>query len=124
MLDDDHRLEVEIADSQELRARGLMHRTNLPPNQGMLFVFPDQAIRAVWMKNTLLALDVLFLAADGSIVSMLHNLPPCKQDPCPTYSSSANAQYMLEVNAGFIERHNLKTGQDLIIDYRHDNLPD
>ena len=113
-------IQVEIADTQDLRTQGLMHRTQLAENQGMLFVYPDQAVRGVWMKNTLLSLDVIFLSADGKIVSILNGLTPCKQDPCTIYTSTTNAGYMLEVNAGFAERHQLKVGQNLMIEYRHE----
>lgn len=113
-------IEIEIADTAELRTKGLMHRTQLAENQGMLFVYPDEAVRGVWMKNTLLSLDVVFLSADGKIVSILPRLTPCTEEPCPIYTSITDAGYMLEVNAGFVDRHQLKTGQDLIIEYRHD----
>ena len=114
------RIDVEIADTQALRTQGLMHRTQLAENQGMLFVYPDQAVRGVWMKNTLLPLDVLFLSADGKIVSILRRLTPCTQEPCPIYTSTTDASYMLEVNAGFVDRHRLTTNQDLMIEYRHE----
>jgi len=118
----DYRLDVEIADTAPLREYGLMHREHLQENQGMLFVYPDQALRGVWMKNTLLALDILFLSADGTILSMLRNLLPCRQDPCPIYTSGVPAQYMLEVNSGFIDKHGLAIGQTLMLDYRR-NAP-
>lgn len=117
----DYRLEVEIADTEPLREFGLMHREHLQENQGMLFVYPDQALRGVWMKNTLLALDILFLSEDGTILSMLRNLTPCRQDSCPVYTSVVPAQYMLEVNAGFIDKHQLKIGQKVMLDYQHYN---
>jgi len=106
-------IKVEIAASQEQRELGLMHRTRLDENQGMLFVYPDAALREVWMKNTLLALDVLFLNGDGRIVFMLDNLQPCPQDPCPIFNSHEAAMYMLELNADFIENNALKIGQKL-----------
>jgi uncharacterized membrane protein (UPF0127 family) len=112
-------LHVEIADTQELREFGLMQRTKLENNAGMLFVYPDEDVRGVWMKNTLLALDVLFLSETGKVVSMLQNLQPCKQSPCSIYSSHQKAQFMLEVNAGFIARHTIKLGQDVMLDYQH-----
>ena len=118
-LTDNYRIEAEIADTQALREHGLMHRTHLNENHGMLFVYPDQAIRGVWMKNTLIPLDVLFISDDGKIVTLLRNLQPCRQEPCPISISSADAQYMLEVNAGFIDQHHIKEGQELIIDYSH-----
>lgn len=116
-------IEIEIADTEDLRVQGLMHRTQLAESQGMLFVYPDQAVRGVWMKNTLLPLDVLFLSADGKIVSILHRLTPCAKEPCTVYTSTTDAMYMLEVNAGFVDRHQLKVGQDLMLEYRHDSSP-
>lgn len=104
---------VEIADNREEREHGLMNRTSLGDDKGMLFVYPDQAPRRVWMKNTLLPLDVLFLAGDGRIVAMLNNLKPCTSDPCPIFDSEVAAMFMLELNAGFIENNNLKIGQQL-----------
>ncbi len=116
---DDHKIDVEIADTETLRTTGLMYRSHLAEDQGMLFVYPDQAIRGVWMKNTLIPLDVLFLSEDGKIVTLLRSLEPCKQIPCPISVSSEKARYMLEVNAGFIDTHRIKTGQEVVIDYKH-----
>lgn len=117
-----YRLDVEIADTTPLREYGLMHREHLQDNQGMLFVYPDQALRGVWMKNTLLSLDILFLSTDGMILSMLRNLLPCRQEPCPIYTSVVPARYMLEVNSGFIAKHQLEIGQTVMLDYHH-NTP-
>lgn len=118
----DYKLYVEIADTEDLRAYGLMQRASLDENAGMLFVYPDQEIRGVWMKNTLLALDILFLSESGQIVSMLRNLQPCRQTPCSIYNSQYKARYMLEVNAGFIDQHDIKIGQAVMLDYKHDTL--
>jgi uncharacterized membrane protein (UPF0127 family) len=112
-LEDGYRLQVEIADTKTQRERGLMHRTQLGADAGMLFVYPDQDIRGVWMKNTRLALDVLFLSADGKVVSILPNLAPCAADPCRAYSSMARARYMLEANSGFVGKHRITVGQRL-----------
>ena len=108
-------ISVEIAASRAEREQGLMLRTSLGEKQGMLFVYPDQAPRDLWMKNTLLPLDVLFLADDGRIVSMLSNLQPCKNNPCPIYNSRTSAMYMLELNAHFIKNNRLKIGQRLLL---------
>lgn len=102
---------VEIAYSPAQRELGLMHRTSLGENRGMLFVHPVAEPLKVWMKNTLLPLDVLFLTEDGSIAAMLENLPPCRSDPCPIYDSVEPAKFMLELNAGFIGKHGLKIGE-------------
>lgn len=102
---------VAIAANDSERERGLMFRQDLGENQGMLFVYPDQAHRGVWMKNTLIALDVIFLSGDERIVAMLKDLPPCIKDPCRIYDSKLPARYILEVRAGFIDKHALKLGQ-------------
>ncbi len=104
-------IDVEIAATAEQRQTGLMYRQSLAPGHGMLFVFNDEAMRGVWMKNTLIPLDVLFLNHNGHIVSMLENLPPCRQSNCPTYSSAVPASFMLEVSAGFITEHELQINQ-------------
>ncbi|MGR9051628.1 MAG: DUF192 domain-containing protein [Gammaproteobacteria bacterium] len=103
-------IRVEIADTANERARGLMYRTRLAPDAGMLFVFSGQAVRGVWMKNTLLPLDILFLSSAGKIVSWLKNVPPCVTDPCEVYHSAGPVSYMLEVNAGAIDRWALRPG--------------
>jgi len=106
-------IEVEIAANQQQRETGLMNRQSLAADKGMLFVYNDQALHGVWMKNTLVPLDVLFLNHKAEIVAMLPDLQPCRQNPCPIYSSQLPATYMLEVNAGFINNHQLKIGQAL-----------
>ena len=106
-------INVEIAATQAEREHGLMYRGELDTKQGMLFIYNDLGQRSVWMKNTLIPLDVLFLAEDGSILSMIDNLPPCKQDPCTVYDSNAEAKFMLELTAGFIKQNHLKIGQKL-----------
>lgn len=106
-------INVESAVSQKERERGLMHRNQLGEKQGMLFVYPKPAPRHVWMKNTLIPLDVLFLAADGRILSVLENLQPCRKDPCPIYNSRVPAMYMLELNSHFFSKNHLKIGQKL-----------
>lgn len=118
---DKQSISVEIADTEAQRQYGLMHRAQLNPNSGMLFVYSDQALRAVWMKNTLIALDIIFMSDSGKIVSMLPNLSPCKTEPCNVYTSKFDARYMLEVNAGFIAEHNIAIGQDVLIDYPPEN---
>ncbi|WP_446810312.1 DUF192 domain-containing protein [Methylomonas sp. 2BW1-5-20] len=106
---------VAIAANESEREQGLMFRQELAGDQGMLFIYPDQARRGMWMKNTLLALDVVFLSGEGYIVALLKNLQPCRKDPCRIYDSKASARYMLELNAGFIDKHGLKVGQKVTL---------
>lgn len=103
-------IRVEIAASERARSQGLMHRKALAADRGMLFVFADEAVRGVWMKNTHIPLDVLFLSARGEIVSSLRHLSPCLSGTCEVYYSDVPARYMLEVNAGFIDHWEIEPG--------------
>lgn len=106
---------VEIMDTQEKRSRGLQNRTSLPANQGMLFVFPTEDIFDFWMKDTLIALDMIWINGKREIVDIKVNVPPCAEDPCPTYVPSAKARYVLEFNAKFVQTHGLKVGDQVVI---------
>ncbi|MBS0430977.1 MAG: DUF192 domain-containing protein [Proteobacteria bacterium] len=99
-----HRIGVEIAADDASREHGLMDRTSMPADHGMLFVFPDSQIRTFWMKDTLIPLDMLFFDADRRVVTLLADVPPCKADPCPIYPSTQPARYVLELNAGTAEK--------------------
>ena len=109
------RYKIEIAEDDASRAHGLMDRTHMDDDRGMLFVFPDDAPRAFWMKNTKIPLDMLYFDADRKLVSVQHNVPPCVADPCPAYSSGAPARYVLELNAGQAEKLGVSSGDELIV---------
>jgi YVTN family beta-propeller protein len=107
------RVFVEVPDDQEEFARGLMFRTHLPWNAGMLFAFYEEEPRRFWMKNTLIPLDMIFVDSSSKIIDIKENVPPCKQEECPTYPSKEPAQYVLEVNAGFVQEKGVKIGDRL-----------
>jgi uncharacterized protein len=111
---DETRVIVEIADTPELTERGLMFRTRMGENEGMVFLFDEPDIRPFWMKNTLIPLDIIWLDADRRIVHIAHSVPPCKADPCPTYPPSRPAKYVVEVNSGFAKRNGVKEGDVLV----------
>jgi uncharacterized protein len=94
------------------RQRGLMYRTQLAANDGMLFWWPEEALRSFWMKNTCLPLDMFFIAADGTIVGILEQVPPLSLDsrgvPCP-------AQHVLELNAGYARKMGIQAGQRVVL---------
>ena len=106
---------IEIAEDDAAREHGLMDRTTMAEDHGMLFVFQDDAPRAFWMKNTKIPLDMLFFDADRRLVSVQHDVPPCTADPCPPYSSGAPARYVLELNAGQARKLGVTPGEELKI---------
>ena len=99
---------VEIADSDSERARGLMHRTALAENRGMLFVFRSEERLSFWMKDTLIPLSIAFMNSEGRIVD-IQDMKPLDDDP-PSYVSARPARYALEVNQGFFEEHGVEVG--------------
>ncbi len=92
--------EVEVADTDLKRKIGLMNRTSLAANAGMLFVFPVQGQVNFWMKNTLIPLDMIFINANRQIVHIVENVQPCQVSDCPIVNSKADARYVVELNAG------------------------
>jgi len=101
---------LEIADTEPVRQRGLMFRKQLAPNEGMVFVFPEPGYYPFWMKNTLIPLDMIWLDAERRIVSIARSVPPCKADPCPSYPPGGTASFVIEVVSGFSRQHALKGG--------------
>src|SRR5919106_1816094 len=104
---------VEVPDDREEFARGLMFRSHLRWNAGMLFAFYEEEPRRFWMKNTLIPLDMIFVDSSSKIIDIKENVPPCKQEECPTYPSREPAQYVLEVNAGFVQEKGIRIGDEL-----------
>lgn len=113
---DGHRFSVELATDDAGRQRGLMMRTTLAADHGMLFAFPASGPQAFWMKNTLIPLDILYFDEQKRLVSVQQNVPPCKADPCPVYPSAAPAIYVLELPAGTAQRMGFRAGDVLKID--------
>jgi hypothetical protein len=114
---------AEIASTDETRERGLMFRTSLAENAGMLFVFPSLDYQGFWMKNTLIPLDLLWLNERKEIVYFV-TADPCKKDPCGSYQPLQKALYVLEVSAGFVKRHNLALGRQLNFDLPSNTKPE
>ena len=110
------RFTAELAINEAAREHGLMMRTELAADHGMLFVFPDTAPRGFWMKNTLIPLDILYFDAEHKLVSEQLDVPPCKTDPCPVYPSTGPARYVLELSAGTAKRIGVRDGDTLAIE--------
>ncbi|AEE67968.1 MULTISPECIES: DUF192 domain-containing protein [Bordetella] len=101
-----HIIHAEVADNDDTRRQGLMYRTELPGNDGMLFVFeaPDQ--QCFWMRNTPLPLSIAFIADDGTIVN-IEDMAPRTDD---THCSRKSVRYALEMAQGWFARHGIKAG--------------
>lgn len=105
---------VEVADDDAERARGLMFRDALPATRGMLFIHDREEPQAYWMKNTRIALDILYFDNARKLVSQQRDVPPCSLgDGCPPYPSDAPARYVLELNAGEAARLQLQDGVEM-----------
>jgi len=101
---------VEVPQTQAERERGLMFRSSLAPRNGMLFIFPQTGPLEFWMKNTLIPLDLIWLNEQKRVVYIRPEAPPCKADPCPTYSPGVPSRYVLEIPAGAAKQEGLGLG--------------
>lgn len=97
---------LEVADTDSARQRGLMYRSSLPDDRGMLFVFDDEITRGFWMKNVPFALDIVFLDSGGKVVSIRQ----MKAFDESTTSSIYPARYAIELKAGVAEKAGIKAG--------------
>lgn len=108
----DTSIKVAVADTEQSRNEGLMDVTDLPENNGMLFIFEDEQPRSFWMANTPLSLDILYIDSDFRIVRIHQNTPPYSQQ---SIESERPAKYVVEVNAGFTLRHDITEGMQIEI---------
>lgn len=101
-----HKLTAEVANTDETRSTGLMHRRMLPENRGMLFIFSELALHSMWMMNTYLPLSVAFLDGDGVII----NIADMKPHTQNTHGATRPARYALEMNQGWFRKRGIKPG--------------
>lgn len=105
-----HSIDIEIADTPYEWETGLMYRESLGEDQGMLFIYSNEAPRSFYMKNTLIPLDLIFYNKDSTVVSFHENAVPRDLTPIP---SGEPAQFILEVNAGKVNEWNIETGDKM-----------
>ncbi len=102
---------VDLALTREEQMRGLMFVEEMPEDRGMLFIFPREGMRAFWMKNTRIPLDILYFDDELALVSVVENARPCAPSgPCPSHPSAGPAQYVLELNAGMARTLGVERG--------------
>lgn len=104
-------LDIEIADSDYERETGLMYRSSMESNQGMLFVFEEVAMRYFYMKNTEIPLDLIFMDDQMKIASFQKNAQPLKEN---SLTSKVPVKYVLEVNAGLADKWSLTVGDSIV----------
>lgn len=102
-----HAVRVEVARTEPERRRGLMDRSSLPDDAGMLFLFDETAEQAFWMKDTLLPLDMIFLDDEGRVVGIVESAAP---RTLTSRSVGAPSRYVLEVNGGWSRARGVKAG--------------
>ena len=107
----DYNFNVEMATTGEDQARGLMHRTHMSSDSGMLFLFGDEERRSFWMKDTLIPLDIIFIGRDGIIDHIHHSAKP--QDET-RITSEKPAFAVLEINGGQAGSLNIVEGDKII----------
>lgn len=105
------KIDIEIAENNDERMQGLMYRDKLKEDQGMLFIFENETLQSFWMKNTVLSLDIMFVNKEGIIVKIHKNTEPFSEQGLP---SESPAIYVVEVNAGYSDKHNIKEGDKIV----------
>jgi uncharacterized membrane protein (UPF0127 family) len=103
--------DVYLAESFDQQRRGLMFVRDMPETTGMLFIYPDDAIRSIWMKNTYIPLDILFARNDGRVSSINRNAAP---QTLTSRTSNEPVRYVLELNAGTTRRLGIGTNSRLL----------
>ncbi|HEX7254152.1 MAG TPA: DUF192 domain-containing protein [Thermoanaerobaculia bacterium] len=107
------RYRVELARTPEEQAQGLMFREALPPNAGMLFLFPEPGIHKFWMKNTMIPLDMIWMDSAGKVVFVSANTPQCRADPCSNYGPDQPASNVLEIAGGMASQEKVEVGSTI-----------
>lgn len=105
---------VDVADDNIERAQGLSGRSVLGDYDGMLFIMSTEGYHGFWMKDMLISLDFLFLDSKGFIVGIKENVPPCSSNVCNSFSSSVPFKYVIELNAGFIQKNGIDIGNSVV----------
>jgi uncharacterized membrane protein (UPF0127 family) len=113
-LPDGFEVTLELAITPDELAQGLMFRPSLAEDRGMLLIFGEERLPNIWMMNTLVALDLVYLDRTGTVVDVIADAQPCPSEPCPRFSPKRPAQAVLEIPAGGAGRHDVIEGAVLV----------
>ena len=106
---------LEVAKTKEERQKGLMFRKNLKSDSGMFFLLNKTKQIEIWMKNTLIPLDIIFIK-DRQVMKLYTNLNPCSDTPCYKFNSIYEVDEIIELNSGIVKKYNIEVGQILNIE--------
>ncbi len=109
---------VEIVREGKKYSQGLMFRTRLGHDKGMLFISEKEENYGFWMKNTYIPLDIIWIDRAEAVVFIKENAQPCKSDPCPAFRPPKKTKYVLELNAGAVEDMGLNLSDKLTFDFQ------
>lgn len=113
VLADGFEITLELAMTPEELAQGLMFRPRLAEDRGMLLIFNEERLPSIWMMNTLVALDLVYLDSSGTVVDVITDAQPCPGEPCPRFTPKQPAKAVLEVPAGTATTHEIADGDEL-----------
>ena len=116
----DQHINLEVARTPEQQRIGLMYRDSLCDENGMLFDFSQPIMASFWMKNVNISLDMIFVD-QGVVNSIAHNVPPCRQKPCPIYRSEGLIDQVIELRGGLVKELNIQKGDRLQIIFLNSN---
>lgn len=108
-------IQLEVAQTPQQQQLGLMYRTSLPDNRGMLFSFSPPRVVGFWMKNCKISLDMIFIR-NGIVQAIQVAAPPCSTKPCPTYGPSVPVDQVIELRGGRTQELGLKPGDRIEIE--------
>ncbi len=119
-----HRFVAEVAVTPLEQQKGLMGRKSMDKDHCMIFIYQEDGSHGIWMKNCFISLDVVWLSAEGRVVEMVADVPPCsplRGDDCPAYGGTVPARHFVEFTVGTIKRIGLKKGDRIGWDLKLDD---
>ncbi|XOD68960.1 MAG: DUF192 domain-containing protein [Flavobacteriales bacterium AspAUS03] len=102
------KIDIELATSEQKRVQGLMHRSSMQEDQGMLFIFDEPKPQSFWMKDTRIPLDIIYIDSDSTVINTAKNVPPMIETGVP--QSKKPAKFVLEINGGMANQWGVKEG--------------
>lgn len=114
-LPDGTKISAQLRLTPEEQATGMMFRTSLPKNEGMLFIHATEEARGYWMFQCEIPLDIIWLDRNRRIVEISKQTPPCRDiaERCPSYGGNARSKYVLELASGMADAHRLQVGDTI-----------